>query len=370
MKKSIRLRDNAGLLSVMASVTSICIGLLFGLLLLLLLNPGNALAGMGNLLSKGFTDVGNVLYRAAPLIMVGLAVAFAYQVGLFNISASGQYTVGTFLALTCAIELQQPWYVCILAAALGGALWGLFPGLFKALFNVNEVLTAIMFNWIGMNLVNFLVPNLPRMLDSDWGASASDRTAALVNANPDAVLPRLGLDKLFHYSYMNIGIFLAMILAVVMWVILKKTTFGYELKACGHNRDAAVYAGISAKKNIVLSMVISGALAGIGGGLYYLAGGGQYTLLQTIEGAGFDGISVALLANCNPLGCIFSAVFLSFLRLGGNAMQSQGYATEATDIVISVIVYLAAFALLIRMILSGGWGRRGKKNRKKEAQAK
>ena len=258
----------------------------------------------------------------------------------------------------------------ILAAALGGALWGLFPGLFKALFNVNEVLTAIMFNWIGMNLVNFLVPNLPRMLDSDWGASASDRTAALVNANPDAVLPRLGLDKLFHYSYMNIGIFLAMILAVVMWVILKKTTFGYELKACGHNRDAAVYAGISAKKNIVLSMVISGALAGIGGGLYYLAGGGQYTLLQTIEGAGFDGISVALLANCNPLGCIFSAVFLSFLRLGGNAMQSQGYATEATDIVISVIVYLAAFALLIRMILSGGWGRRGKKNRKKEAQAK
>ena len=208
------------------------------------------------------------------------------------------------------------------------------------------------------------------MLDSDWGASASDRTAALVNANPDAVLPRLGLDKLFHYSYMNIGIFLAMILAVVMWVILKKTTFGYELKACGHNRDAAVYAGISAKKNIVLSMVISGALAGIGGGLYYLAGGGQYTLLQTIEGAGFDGISVALLANCNPLGCIFSAVFLSFLRLGGNAMQSQGYATEATDIVISVIVYLAAFALLIRMILSGGWGRRGKKNRKKEAQAK
>ena len=127
MKKSIRLRDNAGLLSVMASVTSICIGLLFGLLLLLLLNPGNALAGMGNLLSKGFTDVGNVLYRAAPLIMVGLAVAFAYQVGLFNIGASGQYTVGTFLALTCAIELQQPWYVCILAAALGGALWGLFP---------------------------------------------------------------------------------------------------------------------------------------------------------------------------------------------------------------------------------------------------
>ena len=147
MKKSTRLRDNAGLLSVMASVTSICIGLLFGFLLLLLLNPRNALPGMGSLLSKGFTDVGNVLYRAAPLVMVGLAVAFAYKVGLFNIGASGQYTIGAFLALTCAIELQMPWYVCLLAAAVGGAIWGLFPGLFKALFNVNEVLTAIMFNW-------------------------------------------------------------------------------------------------------------------------------------------------------------------------------------------------------------------------------
>lgn len=370
MKKSTRLRDNAGLLSVMASVTSICIGLLFGFLLLLLLNPRNALPGMGSLLSKGFTDVGNVLYRAAPLVMVGLAVAFAYKVGLFNIGASGQYTIGSFLALTCAIELQMPWYVCLLAAAVGGAIWGLFPGLFKALFNVNEVLTAIMFNWIGMNLVNFLIPNMPRMLDSDWGASASDRTAALANANPGAILPRLGLDQLFHYRYMNIGFFLAIVISLVVWVALKKTTFGYELKACGNNRDAAMYAGISAKKNIVLSMVISGALAGFGGGLFYLAGGGQYTLLQAIESAGFDGISVALLANCNPIGCIFSALFLSYLRLGGNAMQSQGYATEATDIVISVIVYLAAFALLLRMLLSGKLGKRWNKNGNKEAAAK
>ena len=362
-KQPIRLSDHPGLLSISASVVSILIGLLFGFLLLLALNPRNALSGMGSLLGKGITDFGNVLYRAAPLVMVGLAVAFAYKVSLFNIGASGQYTVGTFLALTFAIEFQMPWYVCLLVAMVGGAVWGLFPGLFKALFNVNEVLTAIMFNWIGMNLVNFLIPNMPRMLDSDWGASASDRTANLTNANPSAILPKLGLDKLFHYSYMNIGFFLAILMAVILWVVLKKTTFGYELKACGHNRDAAVYAGINAKKNIILSMLISGAMAGLGGGLFYLAGGGQYTLLQTIESAGFDGISVALLANCHPVGCIFSAIFLSYLRLGGNAMQSQGYATEATDIVISVIVYLAAFSLLLRMILSGS-GR--KKSRKKE----
>ncbi len=353
----------------MASVTSICIGLLFGFILLLLLNPRNALPGMGSLLGKGFTDVGNVLYRAAPLVMVGLAVAFAYQVGLFNIGASGQYTIGAFLALTCAIELQMPWYVCLLAA-LGGAIWGLFPGLFKAFFNVNEVLTAIMFNWIGMNLVNFLIPNMPRMLDSDWGASASDRTAALANANPGAILPRLGLDRLFHYSYMNIGIILAIVVSIVMWVILKKTTFGYELKALRqqpgrryvrrHQREkerCPVHGHLRRPGRFWRRPVLPGRRR-------------AYTLLQAIETAGFDGISVALLANCNPIGCIFSAMFLSYLRLGGNAMQSQGYATEATDIVISVIVYLAAFALLIRMFLSGKLGRRRNKNEKKEAAAK
>lgn len=352
MKKKLRLTENDGFMSVLSSLTSIAIGLLFGLILLLILNPANAFAGMGRMLSKGFTDFGNVLYRSAPLVMVGLAVAFAYKVGLFNIGASGQYTIGAFLALVFAIELQMPWYVCLLVSAVGGAFWGIFPGLFKALFNVNEVLTAIMFNWIGMNLVNFLVPNLPRMLDSDWGASASDRTAALANANPGAIIPRAGLDNLLNYSYMNIGIFIAIVLAVIMWTILQKTTFGYELKACGINRDAAEYAGINSKKNIVLSMVISGALAGIGGGLFYLAGGGQYTLLQQIEVAGFDGITVALLANCNPLGCIFSAIFLSWVNLGGNAMQSQGYATEATEIMTSVIVYLAAFSLLLRTWLT------------------
>ena len=138
----------------------------------------------------------------------------------------------------------------------------------------------------------------------------------------------------------------------VIWVILTKTTFGYELRACGLNKNGAIYAGISAKRNIVLSMVIAGGLAGLGGGLYFLAGGAQYTLEQSILSTGFDGISVALLANSNPIGCIFSAIFIAFLRLGGIAMQSQGYATEATDIVMSVIIYLAAVSLLIRLKLT------------------
>ena len=367
MKKSHNLAENEGFMSILASVISIVVGLLFGFLLLLCLNPANAAAGMGSLLTKGATDMGNVLYRSSPLIMVGLSVAFAYKVGLFNIGASGQYTVGTFVALLLAIRYQMPWWVCLIGAAVGGAFWGIFPGLFKALFNVNEVLTSIMFNWIGMNLVNFLVVNTPVMLATAWGSTASDRTANLLDANPAAIVPHGGLDQLLHHPYVNISIFIAIIFAVIIWVVLQKTTFGYELKACGLNRNSAEYAGINSKKNIVLSMVISGALAGIGGGMFYLAGGGQYTVLQIIEAAGFDGITVALLANCHPIGSIFSAIFLSYLRLGGNAMQSQGFATEATEIVTSVIVYLAAFALLMRMTLSKLMTR---KKAKKEENAK
>ena len=338
---------NQGLISILASLISIFIGLAFGFLLLLILNPAKAPAGMANMLTNGFRAIGNVLYTATPLIMVGLAVAFAFKVGLFNIGASGQYTIGALIALFLAIELQLPWYLCLLGAILGGALWGCFPGLFKALFNVNEVITSIMMNWIGMNLTNFIIYNRTTMMASDKA-----RTAALSGVNQKAILPKLGLDKLFGYNYLNAGLIIAIVVAIVIWVILSKTTFGYELRACGLNKNGAIYAGISAKRNIVLSMVIAGALAGLGGGLYYLAGGAQYTLEQSILSTGFDGISVALLANSHPVACIFSAIFIAFLRLGGIAMQSQGYATEATDIVTAVIIYLAAVSLLIKLKLS------------------
>lgn len=355
-----KLGSNQGAVSLMASLTSIIIGLLFGFALLLVLDAKNAPAGMANMLTNGIKRIGNVFYTATPLIMVGLAVAFAFKVGLFDIGASGQYTMGAIAALICAIQFQLPWYVCLLASILGGAVWGAVPGLLKAFFNVNEVITSIMMNWIGMNLANLIIPNMPKMLASSWGANNSDRTAALSSANPDSIIPKAGLDKLLHYSNLNFGIIIAILVAVIMWVILTKTTFGFELRACGLNRNGAIYAGINAKKNIVYSMVIAGALAGLGGGLYYLAGGAQYTLVQEILGTGFDGISVALLANSNPLGCIFSAIFISYLRLGGIAMQSQGFATEATDIVISVIIYLAAFSLLLKLKLSGLFSREGK----------
>ena len=174
------LSENPAFISVLASLLSIVIGLVLGFVLLLLLNAGAAVGGMTKMLGTGFGSLdklGKVLYQAAPLMLCGLSVGFAFKTGLFNIGASGQYTMGMFFALVCAIQFQMPWYLCLLASALGGAIWGLFPGLFKALFNVNEVITSIMFNWIGMYLVNLVIANMPMMLAAYWGASNSDRTA-------------------------------------------------------------------------------------------------------------------------------------------------------------------------------------------------
>ena len=350
-----------GMISVLASVISILVGLLFGLLLLIAVNPAMAFPKFGELLTAGFSSLpklAKVLYQAAPLIMTGLAVAFAFKTGLFNIGASGQYTVGAFCALACAIIFQMPWWICLIASLIAGAVWGFFPGLFKSLFNVNEVITSIMFNWIGMMAVNLLCMNLKNaagklvMLPVAWVSSPiKDRTAALSYANPSAMIPKMGLDTLFQSNYMNISIFIAALVAVILWVLLNRTTFGYELKACGYNKNASIYAGINAKRNIVLSMVISGAMAGLGGGLYYLAGTADYTIQKALLPMGFNGISVALLATSNPIGTIFSALFISYIQVGGESLQPV-YAKEMIDIIIAVIIYLSAFALLTKTIIS------------------
>jgi len=346
--------------SILASLISIGVGLIVGLVLLYVLDAKAAGGAFISLVTTGFRSsdkFAKVLYQAAPLIMTGLSVGFAFKTGLFNIGATGQYTVGAAFALIGAIQFQLPWYVCLLLAMIGGAFWGIFPGLFKASFNVNEVITSIMFNWIAMFAVNLTINNLPMMLAKYWGGAQMDRTANLAQANPGALIPRMGLDVLMKSNYMNISIFIAIIFALISWVILSKTTFGYELKACGYNRNASIYAGINAKRNIVLSMVISGAFAGIGGGLYFLAGTGQYTLLKQLLAAGFNGIPVALLATSNPIGTIFSAFFVSYIQVGGDAMQPD-FVKEIIDIIISVIIYLAAFALLTRELLARGKQRR------------
>ena len=342
-----------GALNLTASLVSILAGLLVGFILLMIFNFDKALYGFGNIIFTGLRSpdrFAKVLYTAAPLLMTGLSVGFAFKTGLFNIGASGQYTVGAVLSLVGAIMWQLPWYACILLGMAGGAVWGAIPGICKALFNVNEVITSIMFNWIGLFAANLFLYNSPQMLANAWGAINKDRTAALSAANPGAILPKMGMDQAMGSNYMNIAIFIAIIAAFIMWYVLQKTTFGYELKACGYNRNASRYAGINDKRNIVLSMVSAGALSGIGGALYYLSGTGQFTMGKMLLTMGFNGIPIALLAASHPLGTILSSLFIGYIQVGGEALQPE-FAKEIIDIIIAAIIYLSAFSLLMRELI-------------------
>lgn len=367
--------DGAG--SLMASLICIFTGLAIGFIVLLALGwitmsqEGTAVAfseilsktwsrGFKAILSGGFYKTANAMgmgvrteiLQAAPLIMTGLSVAFAFKTGLFNIGAAGQYTVGAYFALYSAIMLKLPWWACLLAAAVGGAIWGAIPGIFKAFLNVNEVITAIMFNWIGLYSVNTLI--YQKGLGPMFNIKTT-KTLTIKEASPASLLPgfNVTVDGKEYFAKMfrpTIGIFIAIGVAVVIWVILNKTTFGYELKACGHNKNAARYAGIDEKKNIILSMTIAGALAGLGAGLFYLSGSKEWEPLVStaLPATGFNGISVALLASSNPIGCIFSALFIAHITVGGSVMDAGLFPSEVADIISGVVIYLCAFSLLFK----------------------
>lgn len=350
-----KIKDKPAFNSIIASLASIVAGLLIGTLLMLIINPSKAFnpnTGIIMMLTGGFSSASSffeVLYTAAPLMMTGLAVGFAFKTGLFNIGAAGQYILGGFFALFGAIVLKLPWYVDLLLAALGGALWGAIPGIFKALLNVNEVITGIMFNWLGLFTVNVILANTLTMLAGSYGGANWDRTVNLAVVNPGAIMPTLGMERIS--PFMNIGIFIAILVSILIYVILNKTTFGYELKACGYNKNASDYAGINSKRNIILSMTIAGALAGLGGGITFLAGTSQMLITKTLPAIGFNGIPVALLGFSNPLGIIFSALFIGYIQIGGNDMQ-PAFATEFIDVVVAAIIYLSAFSLLFRQLIN------------------
>lgn len=342
------------LLSIVASLVCIVIGLLVGLIILYCINAENAIDGFTRILKGGFylkpKGIGSEIAQSAPLIMTGLSVAFAFRTGLFNIGAAGQYTVGVFGALYCALILHMPWYVCLLAAMVCGAVWGAVPGFFKAYFNVNEVITSIMFNWIGLYLVNELMySTIKGMYDQK-----TTRTYKISSVSPGSLIPDCGMNAVFKTSSTTIAIFIAIAIAVLMYVVLNKTTFGYELKACGFNKDAAKYAGINDKKNIVLSMMISGALAGIGAGLYYLSGGAEWNpqVATALPAIGFNGIPVALLAMSNPIGVVFAAVFVAHISVGGAYLPTKYFQPEIADLIVAVIIYLCAFVALFKGVVA------------------
>ncbi|MBR4234685.1 MAG: ABC transporter permease [Clostridia bacterium] len=303
--------------------------------------------------------------RIAPLLMCGLSVGFAFKTGLFNIGAAGQYTLGAYGALMCALILKLPWWACLLASVLFGAVWGAIPGFFKAYFNINEVITSIMFNWIGLYGVNTLMYGNGKSVM--YNANES-KVWKLVNKNASAIIPDMKGDgsTLFNKVFTNpstIAVFIAIAVAIVLYVVLNKTVFGYELKACGYSKTAAKYAGINEKRNIILAMAIAGALAGLGAGLFYLTGTEQWNPQENtaLPAMGFDGISVALLASSNPIGTIFSAIFKAHIATGGPKMEKTLFPSEIADVISGTIIYLCAFMLLFKNKLAARVFRRSRK---------
>jgi len=341
-----KLSQNKTFLSIAPSVISILIGFAIGYVVLLVSNPSYAGRGFLTLLSGGFTGgmkgIGNVFYTATPIILTGLSVGFAFRTGLFNIGAPGQFIIGAFTAVFIGVKWtflppEIHWIVALLGSAIAGGIWAMVPGLLKAFRNVNEVIASIMMNYIGMYLVNFMVVQF--IYDSMKNQSLTPSAA---------IIPKFGLDLLFPGSSINFGFVIAILVAVVIYFILQRTTFGFELKACGFNRHASEYAGMNSKRNIWLSMMIAGMLSGLGGGLLYLTGSGKHIIVvDVLASEGFNGISVALLGLSNPLGIILSALFIAYITVGGFYMQPQ-FVPEAVSIMIGVIIYLSAFSLFFK----------------------
>lgn len=338
-----------GARSFYATIFAIALGLFFGFLVMFIASPSDSIYGFEAILTGGTQRFANVLYYATPILMTGLSVGFAFKMGLFNIGASGQYTMGMFFALYVGLIWKMPgnvhWLVCVLAGLIGGMLWGLIPGVLKALLNVNEVITSIMTNYIGLYLVDMLIQQNGRMY-----SVATVRTRYLPKS---AQLQSLGIAD----SNVNIGIIIAIIIAIILFIILFKTTFGYELIATGRNKHASQYAGINYKRNTILTLVIAGGLSGLGGAFAILAPSNiplasmTYEPINVIAANGFNGIAVALLGSSNPIGIIFSAIFISYIQRGGTLASIFGYKPEIIDVVIAIIIYFSAFALVMNTVV-------------------
>ena len=370
MKKNIL--KNSAVQSLIASLSCIFLGLLIGYIVLLFINPTGAWGAItavvknffnysrANLQSKNF---GNTLVKTAPLLMCALSVLFAYKVGLFNIGAAGQYVAGVCASIYAALAWGWGWFPCMLLAIVAGAALGAIVGFLKSSLNVNEVISGIMLNWIGLYLTNMLLTTVKE--------STSPYTLHLKNENPASILPSLGLDKLFNGNgYVSLALPLSVLLAIAVAVVLNRTKFGYELKATGNNKNAAKYCGMAERRNIILTLVIAGALAGLGGALLYLTDYEQWQCTTSaVPSMGFNGIAATFLGGLDPIGTIFSSYFIQHITSGGAYVDKTMYSSQISDLISSIIIYLCGFVLFIKYAINSGIAKSEEKKAKKLAAA-
>lgn len=342
-----------GFQTLLASLVCILGGILAGYIALLIIEPSGALEAIIAVLKSFFRYpgklmlkyLGQTLVRTVPLLMCALSVLFAYKVGMFNIGVAGQYVAGACGCLYAALAWNLPWLPCLLIGMVAAAALGAISGVLKTQCNVNVVISGIMLNWITLYLTNLILGTVK--------SPNSPYTLALQGNNPSALLPNLGLGTFFNNEKsVTIAIPVAIIMAIVVWVVLNETRFGYELKATGNNYNAAKYAGMKENQNIILTMMIAGALAGMGAGLLFLTGIEDWeTTISSVPAMGFNGIAVAFLGGLSPLGSILSAFFIQYITTGGGNVDLQVYCSQISSLISSLIIYLCAFVAFFKFFI-------------------
>ncbi|GLC87333.1 ABC transporter permease [Lysinibacillus piscis] len=343
-------------INLLVPIISIIIGLIVGALVMLV-SGYDPVEGYSALWTGIFGDsytIGNTIRQITPYILAGLAVAFAFRTGLFNIGVEGQLIIGWLAAawVGYAIELPKVIHIplALIAAAAAGAFWAFIAGFLKAKFKVHEVIVTIMLNYTALYIANAIIRNLTD------GGFKTERIHESASLRSDF------LRDITDNSSLHYGIIIALLMVALMWFILEKTTRGYELKAVGFNQNAADYAGMSVNKNIILAMTISGMFAGLGGAMEALGTFQNASIKAGFTGIGFDGIAVALLGANTPLGVIFGASLFGSLKYGSlNMPNAAGIPEEIVSIIIALIIFFVASGYIIRVGLQ-------KLSKKKEGQ--
>ncbi|MCS0787151.1 ABC transporter permease [Cytobacillus firmus] len=333
--------------NIVVPLVAVLLGVLVGTIIMIATgyNAGSAFIALWNGAFGEIYYTGEVVRQVTPYILAGLAVAFAFRTGLFNIGVEGQLIVGWLAAVWVGVAFELPKFIhlplAVLAAAAAGALWAFIPGLLKAKFKVHEVIVTIMMNYVALHVTNYIIRTVL--------SEKSDRTEMIAGS---ASLRSPLLEGLTDYSRLHWGILIALACVFIMWFLLEKTSKGYELRSVGFNQHASEYAGMSVSKNIILSMVISGAFAGLAGAMEALGTFGYAAIKGGFTGVGFDGIAVALLGGNGPIGIIFAALLFGSLKVGAlNMPLEAGVPNELVDIIIALIVFFVAASYMIRIFI-------------------
>lgn len=318
--------------SVLVPMLSVVIALLIGSLILIITGK-NPVALFQSILGATIGSPNKWFQFTSMLIFTGLAIGFSYKGGLFNIGAEGQFIVASLATSIFAVTAPIPNVLIpifgLMVGFIVGAIWAFLPGFLKATYGISEVVITIMMNWIGMYLYDYLVQGFFHQ------ASNTQQT------------PIIAPSKLIFVNGISYSIIIALIAAIAYWFILEKTTFGFEVKAIGNSADIADYTGISARKRIIQTMMISGGFAGLAGATYTLTYGYLATIAGNFANYGFDGIAVALLGGLNAVGTVFAALLMGSLRSAEAAFGINRIPSEISDIIIALIILFSVIGPII-----------------------